>query len=323
MRQVNSLDFLKVFFMFGMVARHFPLYFFPPGSVEEYSLTPVSLYSLFIPVTSSFIALIAIGFSFSERVSLDRYLSRLKKAGSIVVLMLFMDISWELLRGGAINIEYISRFFDYKWNTAGKPGFYILLPIAYLYVLSVVQLLSKKYRMLIHAAVIVFCWIYMDLYAFHYLFIGWAIFIACYEFRLFIRLEAVGFVALTLLSMVCLILYALIYLGHFIRADVLIELVLFILLVPPIVQISSILKVWLHERVLTQIKRIAGLVLPFYLIHVTIFNLTGHFWRLTSSVVTDLMTFVIFFSIALTIDRGALLLDRFHSRIGGRYDKKR
>jgi hypothetical protein len=171
-----EIDFLKTVLMLGLVFRHAPLYLYS-GTVKEYSIDNFDIFTAFIPVTSGFIFILGytLGLSYVHKIKNNLDVSPNIRHLKMFLFLLSLSVLFASLTYfiNKIDISFGSYYIGYIWNTANKPGFYILLPISILFLINYCQYFIKNRHF--SGVLIVLCLFLInivDLYVLHYLAFG-------------------------------------------------------------------------------------------------------------------------------------------------------
>jgi hypothetical protein len=263
-----EIDIFKFILVLTMVFRHAPLYVYNQN-VIEYSISSFNIYSIFIPVTSGFIFILGytLALSYKNKKNQNRKAEN-NKYLKYFILLFSLSLFFALITFFRDNIEksFIEYFFMYIWNTEGKPGFYILLPLSLVYLINYFYYKYNDINSIVY--LFVFCFfvfILKDFYFIHYLLFG----VIGYLLGLKIDFNYLQRILTTKFTLVFIILYTgIFFIGYTEDINFYIEFYLLITFFLMVIGLSKYI-VLINNNLMNQFIKIASRnILPFYIIHV-------------------------------------------------------
>jgi hypothetical protein len=286
-----EIDFFKFVLVFSMVFRHTPLYIYNK-SIVEYSISNLDIYTLFIPVTSGFVFILGytLGFSYIQKIKNNIKCEHGFRYFKMFLFFLTLSMFFSVITffRNVIELSFIDYFFTYIWNTAGKPGFYILFPISLIYLVNHLQYILKiKYFIEIVSTLTLITLNFYDLYALHYFLFA----LIGYIFGLKINFKTLIEKINIFFLMLSLILYMGIYFINYTDdINFFIELYLLLLLFIISIGLSKYMVLHRYKRIKYLIIFSSKNILPFYILHVIGLQLISKYINLESLYIVGLMS---------------------------------
>jgi len=266
-----SIDFLKFMLVVGMMFRHAPLYLYD-GMLLEYSISEITPFSVFIPITSGFIFVLGYTLALNkQKYTFEKYTKHFTTGVKLLAISVCMGGVSYYIRG--LESPIFEYYLEYKWDASNKPGYYILLPISVFFIFSSIirrfTSLNLTIISIISAIACLVMYSFYELYFLHYItfgFIGLALGSMRGSYNSIERFSAQFWV-------VAIGSYILIYL-FFSKVNFFTELILLLGFSCLLIFTSKFIRLLKFKRFITFFS---SEILLFYLIHVAILNLlSGH-----------------------------------------------